>query len=418
MAERVEDSGRREGRGEQPMRILMIAPQPFFEPRGTPFSILNRLSSLTRGPVEVDLVTYPIGRDPGIFGVTIHRSARFPGIKSVPIGFSVRKIVLDALLILKARSLLRNNRYDLVHTHEEAGLVGNWMAGHYGVRHLYDMHSNLLEQMRKSVFFRHGPLRWLGEKLQKSALRNADAVITICPELQHYVDRVAPTVPHVLIENTFDHFAETAEGTRDEVEKLGLEPDESVLLYAGTLESYQGIELVIDAAPSVLARHPRTRFVLVGGTPGQVRYYSARADAAGVGERFSFTGMVEAHAIPGFIDAATVLLSPRRRGTNTPSKIYTYLRSGKPMVATALETHTQVLTDDVAVLTPLDGEAFAAGINAMLDDPARRDAIATRAQAYAAEKYDVALYHDALRELYASLGAVDESNGRGDASDA
>ena len=62
------------GRKTETMRVLMIAPEPFFEPRGTPFSILNRLASLTRQRVAVDLVTYPIGFDPDLNGVTIHRA--------------------------------------------------------------------------------------------------------------------------------------------------------------------------------------------------------------------------------------------------------------------------------------------------------------------------------------------------------
>ena len=45
------------------MRILMIAPEPFFEPRGTPFSEFHRIRALTDLGHEVDLVTYPFGQD-------------------------------------------------------------------------------------------------------------------------------------------------------------------------------------------------------------------------------------------------------------------------------------------------------------------------------------------------------------------
>ena len=68
-----------------------------------------------------------------------------------------------------------------------------------------------------------------------------------------------------------------------------------------------------------------------------------------------FAGQRPAEEIPLFLDAADVLVSPRSSGTNTPLKIYQYLRSGRPIVATRLLTHTQVLDDEVAILT--DGDA-------------------------------------------------------------
>ena len=67
-----------------------------------------------------------------------------------------------------------------------------------------------------------------------------------------------------------------------------------------------------------------------------------------------------------------MLASPRIRGTNTPLKIYSYLRSGKPIVATNLITHTQVLTPDIALLVEPEAEAFAAGLARLIDDPAAR----------------------------------------------
>ena len=44
------------------VRILMIAPEPFFEPRGTPFSEFHRIRALTALGHQVDLVTYPFGQ--------------------------------------------------------------------------------------------------------------------------------------------------------------------------------------------------------------------------------------------------------------------------------------------------------------------------------------------------------------------
>src|SRR3954470_21773894 len=82
------------------VRILMIAPEPFFEPRGTPFSEFHRIRALTELGHQVDLVTYPFGEDVAMRGLRVFRSLRPPFVRQVKIGPSAAKIPLDALLTL------------------------------------------------------------------------------------------------------------------------------------------------------------------------------------------------------------------------------------------------------------------------------------------------------------------------------
>jgi hypothetical protein len=100
---------------------------------------------------------------------------------------------------------------------------------------------------------------------------------------------------------------------------------------------------------------------------------------------------------------ATALVSPRRTGTNTPLKIYQYLRSGTPIVATRLLTHTQVLSDDTAILTPATPEGFAEGILSAIGDSTRASAVAARARHLADTKYSYEAYLARTREACAHL---------------
>ena len=84
------------------MRILMIAPEPFFEPRGTPFSEFHRIRALTTLGHQVDLVTYPFGSDVSMPGLRVIRALRPPFVHRVKIGPSLAKLPLDALLALTA----------------------------------------------------------------------------------------------------------------------------------------------------------------------------------------------------------------------------------------------------------------------------------------------------------------------------
>jgi hypothetical protein len=83
------------------MKILMIAPEPFFEPRGTPFSEYFRIKALSELGHEIDLATYPIGKDVEIPKLRIFRSMKIPFIHKVKVGPSIRKLFLDFFYFLQ-----------------------------------------------------------------------------------------------------------------------------------------------------------------------------------------------------------------------------------------------------------------------------------------------------------------------------
>ncbi|MYK87260.1 MAG: hypothetical protein F4018_02305, partial [Acidobacteria bacterium] len=76
----------------------MLAPEPFFEPRGTPFSEYHRIKALGELGYAVDLVTYPFGRDVTLRNLRIVRCARPPLVEGVKVGPSATKLLLDGLL--------------------------------------------------------------------------------------------------------------------------------------------------------------------------------------------------------------------------------------------------------------------------------------------------------------------------------
>ena len=81
------------------MKILMLSPQPFFEPRGTPISVYQRLEALSTLGHHIDLITYPVGKDVEFPNVRIHRVRKIKKVQHVRIGPSRAKIVFDILMI-------------------------------------------------------------------------------------------------------------------------------------------------------------------------------------------------------------------------------------------------------------------------------------------------------------------------------
>ncbi|MBI3596675.1 MAG: glycosyltransferase [Nitrospirae bacterium] len=314
------------------MKILMIAPQPFFKPRGTPFSVLERLKALSHLGHEVDLLTYHLGQDVFIPNVVIHRTPHIRFIKAIRIGPSLTKLFLDILLLVKAFRLLQKGRYNLIHAHEEASFFGVLFAKLFGIRHLYDMHSSLPQQLTLSNFqyTRFTPLIRSFEWLEQYVIKSTDVIITICPELEKHVKKVNGSVPQIMIEDVV--FEEKSQAVSEEVLRLFRKAHsldgKRVVLYTGNFEPYQGLDLLVASAERVLRKQKDVVFLLMRGEPDQVRRYQNWVRNLGLLPHFRFTGLRPHEEVPQAILLSHVLVSPRISGTNTPLKIYSYLQSG------------------------------------------------------------------------------------------
>jgi len=389
----------------RPLRILMLAPEPFFEPRGTPFSEYHRIKALGELGHHVDLVTYPIGRNVDLPNLAIYRSLRVPLVKRVPIGPSVTKAALDMLMLFTILRRVLTTRYDAIHSHEEMGLVGVWLSKWLRIPHLYDMHSSLPQQLSNFTYSRsaavHRAFVWAEDRM----VHGSKVVITICRELQDAVEEMGAGDRALLIENVMGGDVEDAPSlsAADVRARWQIPAAAPVVLYAGTFEAYQGVDLLIDASAALVRSHPAARVLVIGGEPAQVSEARAKADARGARDVMIFIGQQPACDIPAYVQACDILVSPRVRGTNTPLKIYSYLRSGKPIVATDLRTHTQVLSNEVARLVLPGPEAFARAIGDLIDRPEERARLARLASDLAATKYSRDAYVRRTAEAYDRL---------------
>jgi glycosyltransferase involved in cell wall biosynthesis len=383
----------------------MLAPEPFFEPRGTPFSEYHRIKALGELGHHIDLVTYPIGRDVELPNLTIYRSWRPPFVRKVRIGPSPTKLLLDGLMLFTILRRVLTTKYDAIHSHEEMGLIGVWLARWLRIPHLYDMHSSLPQQLNNFKYSRSSVLRRLFLWAEDRMVHGSQVVITICRELQDTVERMGVGERALLIENVMGGDVEDAPSLSPDVirSRWTIPPDAPLVLYTGTFEAYQGVDLLIDASALLARTHPHARVLVVGGEPAQVKAAEAAAAERGAASVMVFTGQQPARDIPAFVAACDLLVSPRVRGTNTPLKIYSYLRSGKPIVATDLRTHTQVLSNDVARLVPPEPAAFADAIADLIDKPAERQRLAAAARALASEKYSREAYVRRTAEAYERL---------------
>jgi len=395
------------------MQALVIAPQPFFSPRGTPFSVYYRTLVLAKLGVKVDLLTYGEGQDVDIPGVRIIRIPRFPFLPPVKVGPSLVKIFLDAFIVLWTVALLLRRRYDYVHAHEEAVFFCRFLKPLFRFQLVYDMHSSLPQQLSNFNFTTSRMLIGAFARLEKQCLAGADAVITICPDLADYAEPLMPDPRrHFLIENSiFDEVrlragqAGLSEGTAD----ITLPQGEPVIVYAGTFESYQGLDVLIRAFGRVRQKLPEALLVLAGGTAKQIEAMQNLAQEIGVQEGCVFTGRIAPAQVKCLLRQATMVVSPRVQGTNTPLKIYELLAGGIPLVATRIYSHTQVLDDDVCFLVEPEPESMAIGILTAWRDPELRARLAESARLLYAERYSREAYETKVRRMLHVLAGLPQA---------
>jgi glycosyltransferase involved in cell wall biosynthesis len=378
-----------------PLRVLFLAPQPFLEVRGTPLAVLAMVRALAQLGHQVDLLTYRQGEPVALDGVRHRRSLGLP-VGRVRAGPSAAKLLLDVPFMAEACWRMATGRYDVVHAVEEAAPLAAPLASLLGLPLVVDIDSSIPDQLRESGFARRGLLPWAARTLERFALRRSAAVITVCSSLTEAARARAPEArifqieDPPLVEPARPPAAESVAALRRELSLDGA----PVALYSGNFEPYQGVDLLVDAADLV----PEAQFVFMGGEPGEIAALRSRATG-----RCIFTGKRPPAELPGFLAVADVVVSPRRSGVNTPFKVYTYLASGRPLVATRIPTHTQLLDDATAFLVEPTAAGLAAGIREAFTDRAGAAARADRARTLIEQSYSPARYAEKVRDAYAAL---------------
>lgn len=380
------------------LRILLLAPQPFYQDRGTPIAVRLLATELARLGHQVDLLVFHEGEDVSIPGVTIFRTRPSPYLKNIPPGFSLKKIICDLRMYGVADTLLQAHSYDLVHAVEESVFIAMRLSKKHGIPYIYDMDSSLpIQLIDKAPFLRilSSPLQWF----EKRAAQNSSGVVAVCQELVDLAVSYSPQTPTVCLEDI--DLLEFKEGGEDLRSKYNL--GSPLLLYVGNLESYQGIDLLLESLSVIKEEQEPPHLVIIGGSEDHINHYRNIAKEAGLEPFILFCGPRDFSLLGYYLAQADILVSPRTKGNNTPMKIYSYLGSGKAILATRLPTHTQVLDDTVACLREPTPESFADGIMTLINNKDVSEKLGKNGKKLARERYSIDAYRRKLADFYQDI---------------
>ena len=171
-------------------------------------------------------------------------------------------------------------------------------------------------------------------------------------------------------------------------------------MYVGNLERYQGIDLLLESFAITLEEVPSAHLVVIGGAPDDVCAYRLKAGSMRLNNRVHFIGPRPIEQLNQYLEQADVVVSPRIQGNNTPMKLYSYLDSGKALLATNLTTHTQVLNERIACIAEPTATAFSKGMVQLIANPLLRQRLGVAAQRYIAREHTYEAFSQKLTGLY------------------
>jgi colanic acid biosynthesis glycosyl transferase WcaI len=182
--------------------------------------------------------------------------------------------------------------------------------------------------------------------------------------------------------------------------------DRTVVMYAGNVGFSQSIGLLVEAARALERERPDVVFVVNGG--GAARP-SLEAEARGLAN-IRFVDYQPIERLPEVLAAADIHVVPLKRGlahASVPSKLYSILASGRPVLA-SIDAGTEVdrtlrRADAGISVPPDDPDAFLAGLQELLDDAPRRERLGRQGRHFVESWASPGAVAQAYADLFASL---------------
>jgi Glycosyltransferase len=331
---------------DRKLRVLMIAPTPFFADRGCHVKILEEVRALSRRNITVKVVTYHIGRD--IKGVDTERIVRMPWYKKLEAGPSIHKYYLDLILAAKAIKVAIKFKPDIIHAHLHEGVfVGRILQIFIKKPIVADYQGSMTAEMvdhgfvkNKSLFFKFN--YWLEktinrwpEKIIFSSSQAKDFFLANFPE---NAEKVVSFVEGTNTEEFHPGYDVTTLR-----KKLNLDPGKKIVIYLGVLAKYQGIDILINSIPEIVSRYKDVHFIIAGFP--DVAHYEDMAKDAGASGFVTFTGRISHEEVPLYLNLGDIAVSLKLSQTEANGKLFGYMAVGLPCVVFETKTNREILAD-------------------------------------------------------------------------
>ncbi|MEE2712742.1 MAG: glycosyltransferase family 4 protein [Planctomycetota bacterium] len=384
--------------------VAMVAACPFPANRGTPIRVQQMGEALVDLGYDVHVVTYHIGTERPLPGMTVHRTRPLRFYQDFSAGPNYAKLLLlDPLLVARLLAVVRKHGIRIIHAHHFEGalcaLAVKRLIG--SVQVIYDAHTSLKDELLDYSFRVPKVLKKLAADILDSGIpRWSDHVVTVSDRLGEFIAHTGvPSSKITVIPMGVNAGEFPTIPTEEARAALGL-TDEPTVVYTGNLAPFQGVDHLLRSFTIVTQESKKSRLIIVGRpTPG----YQRMVDKLGIVDRVTFAGERPFDEVRTFLAAADVVVLPRDNCVGFPLKLLNYMAAGKAIVAFEGGSG-EVLNhlENGYVVPDGDENAFARGILNCLSDTGLSATIASGAHR-TANRFDLDAMVGRIGRLYDSL---------------
>lgn len=384
---------------DEELRILMIAPTPFFADRGCHVRILEEARTLLARGHDIRIVTYHLGKDPA--GIPTCRIPRVPWYRKLSAGPSWHKPYLDILLFFTAAAALRRFRPHLIHAHlHEGAFLGIFLKKLFRVPLVFDCQGSMTGEIVDHGFVQRGALLYrLFRRIEGFVNAGADGIVASSGPAAREL-REEWGVPDGKVFPLMDGVDADvfSPGCGGEVrEKLGIPAEATVAVFLGVLNRYQGMDILLEVGKILKGRGVPLHFLVMGFPEER---YRRMADESGIGERMTFTGRIDYRDAGRFLRAGDIALSPKISRTEANGKLFNYMACGLPVLAFDTPVNREILGDTGVYAKFGDAADFADRLEDLVRDAEVRRDLSERVRERAVRSHSWQARGEELESVY------------------
>ncbi len=336
-------------------------------------------------------------------------------VKDGKYGRATLRILQNSNLFRMAWRIARKYKPDVIHAHSPftCGLVGDLVSFLTGIPVIYEMRGIWEDQHTSRYGMATTSLRYRGVRfLETVALKRANTCFAISDALKdEIISRGIDSSKIIVAPNGVDiRKFSPGEPNEDLLGKLGLK-DRLVIGYIGTFFYYEGLDLLAQAFQQLASKFPSLILLLVGDGEfmSKLRDFASKSAYS---DRFIFTGRIKNNLIVEYYKLFDLLVLPRRdaREANlvTPLKPLEIMAMAKPLVASNIGGHREIVTDEVngLLFTPENVDALLDKCSLLLENRDHRLELGKRSREWVIEKRDWSVLIDKYISVYRKISGA------------